>query len=182
MKRWIAPFALVVLTGCQSAAPRDPNAPYYVYPSGMHIGLQHALTIPPDSATVRLQFGHTVASNAVQDTEPYCIFELSTVSEAAQPVSPERFRVTQVEQRIQDFPGMPVSPTVGMLGLFGRGSGPSQVYYVTEFRLDAGQNGHVRSLRCESNQSSLSPPRQKHLTLDEMRGAVGDYFSFDLLH
>jgi hypothetical protein len=180
MKNWIAPLSLTLLAGCQSAPPRDVGSLYRAAPNGLHIRLERPLNIPSDSATVRLQFGHPVASNAMQDTEPYCTFELSTVSDKPQPVEPDIFQVTKIEQRIQDFAGMPVWPTAGMLGLFGRGSGPSQIYYVTQFRLAADHDSHVRSLSCQSNQSSLTPPQQRHLTLDEMRGAVGDYFRFEL--
>jgi len=180
MKRWIAPFSLTLLAGCQGPALHGPESSYYAYSGGMRIGLEQTLTVPAGSATVRLQFGHPVASNAVQDTEPYCIFELDTVRDAPLPGAPGRFEVARVERRIQDFAGMPVSPNVGMLGLFGRGGGPSQVYYVTEFRLNSDRNSPVRSLSCQSNQISYPPQQQRHLALSEMQGAVGNYFSFEL--
>lgn len=182
MKRWIAPLAFVLLAGCQGPEPRGPESPYYAYPGARRISLEQPLTVPAGSATVRLQFGHPVAGNAVQDTEPYCIFELATVRDRPQSVSPDHFAVVRVERRIQDFAGMPVTPTVGMSGLFGRGNGPSQVYYVTEFRLNSDRNSLVRSLSCQSNQISYLPQQQRHLALSEMQGALGAYFSFDLSH
>ncbi len=182
MKRWIAPLAFVLLAACQGPGPRGPESPYYTYPGTKRISLEQTLTIPAGSATVRLQFGQPVASNAVQDSEPYCIFELASVRDLPQSVSPDHFAVARVERRIQDFAGMPVAPTVGMLGLFGRGNGPSQVYYVTEFRLNSDRNSLVRGLSCQSNQISYPLQQQRHLTLSEMQGALGAYFSFDLSH
>jgi len=165
-------FGLTLLAGCQTV----PSVHPYSAPAGLQIELNRPLTVPAESATVRLQSGRTVATNAVQETEPYCIFELNTVRETPQPVAPEHFDVIRVEHRIQDFSGMPVNP---MQGLFGRDNGPSQIYFITEFQLAAGKNGRVRSLSCQSNQSSYTPPQRRHLTLKEMQGAVGDYFSFE---
>jgi hypothetical protein len=176
MKQWTLSIMLTLLAACQGPLTRGPDSAYYTYPTGMNIVLGRTLTVPANSATVRLQFGRTVASNAVQDTEPYCIFELNTVRDVPQPLAPERFDVIRIERRIQDFSGMPVAP---MQGLFGRDEGPSQIYFITEFHLNAGKNGNVRSLSCQSNQSSLTPPQQRHLSLQEMQGAVGDYFSFE---
>jgi hypothetical protein len=182
MKSLVIPFSLALLglvAGCQSTAPRVPGSSDYVYPAGMTIRLLEPLTIPGGYATVRLQSGRTAAPTAVQDTEPYCVFELDTVSAAPQTVSPGRFEVTSTEKRIQDFGGTPVMPSIGLSGLYGH-DGPSHIYYVTEFHLRSAEDRRVRSLSCQSDQSSIPGPAQHHLTLAEMKQAAGAYFDFDL--
>ena len=129
-------FVLVglgLLSGCQTT-PADLEAAGGV--QKIHsIRLDQALTIPAGYATVRLQAGRTVAMNAVQEFDPYCIFELNTVRAAPQKVAPGTFEVTSVQQRIQDFAGMPVMPTAGIMSsIFGDG-GPSQ-HFLTDAEMD----------------------------------------------
>jgi hypothetical protein len=172
-------LGLLLLAGCQTdaALPRDAATG-----SGLTvtaIRLDRPLTIPAGSATVRLQFGHTVASNATQETEPYCSFELATVRAAPQPVEPERFEVVRIERRVRDFAGMPVMPRAFVPGLFGGDDEPSQAYFITEFRLRSGPHAQARSLTCQVNALGLPLSGQRYLTLNEMRAALGDYFSFE---
>ncbi|MDR3393691.1 MAG: hypothetical protein P4L70_01685 [Parasulfuritortus sp.] len=169
----LALIALGLAAGCQSAPTRSD-----VFGLSA-LQLNQTLTIPAGAATVRLQNGQTIATNAVQEFDPYCVFELETVSEAPQSVQPGRFTITSIERRVQDFSGMPVVPNAGVLGPYGD-DGPSQVYYVTLFHLKSDADRRVRSLRCESNQVSIPGPSQRYLSLHEMQGAVGDYFSFEL--
>lgn len=172
--RLVLAFAsLTLLAACQSA-PTLPEGGRY---AGLAVQLREPITVPAGSATVRVQNGKTVAMNAVQEFDPYCIFELDTVRDKPQPVQPGWFDVTKVEQRIQDFSGMPVMPTIGMLGPFYSGGGPSQIYYVTQFYLKSDTDPRIRSLRCESNQIGIPAPAQHFLTAAELKQAMGGYFS-----
>lgn len=168
-------FSLLLLAGCQSPAPHADD----VFPGGTRIRLERPLTIPADSATVRLQFGHVVASNAVQETEPYCIFEVNDVGTTPNTVAAGEFQVVAVERRVQDFSGMPMSPYMNPLAGWGRDS-PSQMYFITRFQLHSAQQPGVRSLSCQSNQINIGS--RHFLGLGEMRQAVGSYFSWQLPH
>lgn len=168
-------FSLLLLAGCQSLAPHADEA----FPGGTRIRLERPLTIPADSATVRLQFGHIVASNAVQETEPYCIFEINDVETMPNTVEPGDFQVVAVERLVQDFSGMPMSPYMNLLAGWGRDA-PSQMYFVTRFRLHSARQPGVRSLSCQSNQISIGS--RHFLSPGEMRQAVGSYFSWQLPH
>lgn len=166
-----------LLAGCQTAPVSGPDTGRLARHVEA-IRINEALTVPAGYATVRLQAGRTVAMNAVQEFDPYCILELDTVSERPQIVRPGRHEVVAIQKRIQDFSGMPINPMVGMGSPAGGDDGPSQIYYVTEFRLKPGGEPRVRSLRCESNQVSIPSPRQHHLSLADMRQAVGRYIDF----
>jgi hypothetical protein len=58
---------------------------------------------------------------------------------------------------------------------------PSFLYFITEFRLRDPQQPNLRSLRCAWNQ--MAPGNRalmRHLTLDEIRSALGDWMQLDL--
>lgn len=148
--------------------------------SALMLSLRQALTVPPNEATVRLQYGHTVARNGVQETDPYCILELATVSAAAQTVPPGSFRITRSQHRVETFSGMPVMPAPHFGGGIGGDGGPSQMYFITEFRLQSDAQPGVRSLTCQHDQGAAGVGIPRHLTLAQMRQALGDYFVLDL--
>lgn len=172
-------LAASFLSACAQGGGYGPESPHYVYPGGLSIELKKPLTIPPGEAGVRLQYGRTVARNGVQETDPHCIFELDTVSDGRQTVQPEAFRVTRWQRRITTFSGMPVGFRAVALTDFDDGR-PSQIYYITEFRLRSEQQPAVRSLTCQHDQAAPGIAIARHLTLAEMRAALGEYFVLDL--
>jgi hypothetical protein len=183
----IIAVTLGLMTGGANAAgwgsDWGPESPYYRYPAGLSLTLRQALTVPPEAATVRLQYGRVVASNAVQEHDAHCIFELDTVRETPQTVRPQNMRVTDVRRSVSTFSGMPVWPyppfLSGRVGWNGDG-GPSHIYYKTEFRLRSEVQPEVRSLTCQSNQMAPGIGIMRHLTLAEIRQALGDYFNLEL--
>jgi len=163
------------VSGCANPADSGPDGPYFDYPAGSQIRLEQALEIPPEQATVRVQWGRPVARNGVEEVEPHCILEVNEVRDTAQVVAPDRFDIVRVERRSETFGGLPVGPMAGM-GL-GRDQ-PSHVYYKTLFHLRSANQPNVRSLTCQSNQMAAGIAIMRHLTLPEMRQAVGPYFRF----
>jgi hypothetical protein len=167
------PALLLVLAfvsaGCAST-PR-PDSPVAV------LSLLRPLEISPGEASVRLQYGRTVARNGLQETDPHCIFEVNTVLETSREIQPGAFRILRASRRETGFSGMPIPfwHRYGQ-GLF-RHDGPSHIYYLTEFQLQSDGQPDIRSLTCLHNQASASIPR--HLSLAEMRQALGSYFSLD---
>lgn len=172
----------ILLGACASERGDGPGSPEYAFPAGLSVRLAQALAIPPGEASVRLQYGRPVARNAVQETDPYCIFEVDALADAPRSLAPEAFRVTGIQRRVETFSGMPVGawPAFGF-GL-GRYGGPSQVYYLTEFRLRSDTGSGARSLTCQHNQAAAGIGIPRHLTLAEMRTAVGGYFALELPH
>lgn len=176
-------LALMFAAGAAAAADYGPESPYYRYPAGLSLTLLRPLAVPPDSATVRLQFGRIVARNGVQEVEPHCIFELDTVRDREQPVLPHTMQVTDVRRNVSTFSGMPAWPLFGpsflRVGSPDDG-GPSHIYYKTEFRLRSAQQPEVRALTCQSNPLPAGAAFMRHLTLPEIRAALGGYFSLNL--
>src|SRR4030065_2509225 len=79
---------ILLLGGCAGLESPDPASPYYAYSSGWMVQLNRPLTIPPDAATVRLQYGRIVPRNSVQEHEPFCVVELDTERPGPQALQP----------------------------------------------------------------------------------------------
>ena len=168
---------LLILGGCAGLESPDPASPYYAYTTGWAVQLHRPLTIPPAAATVRLQYGQVVARNSVQEQDPFCVVELDTVGEAPQVLQPGRFEVWRVTRNIDPISAARPSPWVKAHRVMDDGE-PSFLYYITEFRLRDPTQPNLRSLRCAWNQ--FAPGNRmlmRHLTLNEIRWALGDWMS-----
>ncbi len=169
--------AMLALTAC-GTAQYGQDSPYYRYPPGVTLVLNQPLDIPPDAATVRLQYGGTVARNSVQEQDPFCVFELTTVRPIAQRVEPDTFEVVDVNYSISTIAKAPepASPFL-RVGMGGMDSKPSFLYYKTAFRLRSARQPHVMAMTCMSNQLLSGDPAFRYLTLAEIRQALGSLFS-----
>jgi hypothetical protein len=183
MKKIAVALALLGFASCSTARDYGPDSPYYHFPTGWQITLNRPIEIPPGWATVRLQYGHVVPFNSVQEVDPHCIFELDTVKDAPQPVQPDSFTVTKVTRDITTLAGMTASTglvRVSMSLVDDDNGGPTQLYYRTIFRLHSDRQPQVRSLTCQSDQLAPGIAIMHHLTVPEMHQALGDYFTLHL--
>lgn len=175
MKAWMTGFALL-LGGCASLESPNPASPYYAYSTGWVAQLNQPLTIPRDAATVRLQHGEIVPRNSVQEYDPYCVVELDTVSPEPQILKPGRFEVWRVTRRVETLAAR-ISPFVKTGHVFDDGA-PSFLYYKTEFHLRDPAQPNLRSMTCAWDQMAPgSYPFMRHLTLDEIRSALGNWIT-----
>jgi hypothetical protein len=165
----------VLLAACAGLESSDPASPYYAYSSGWVAQLNRPLTIPPDAATVRLQYGRIVPRNSVQEHDPFCVVELDTVQAGPQTLQPGRFEVWRVTRRVNPITAARSLPYVRTaLGVdYGE---PSFLYFITEFRLRDPAQPNLRGMTCAWNQ--MTPANRalmRHLTLDEIQSALGDW-------
>jgi len=167
---------VLLLGGCAGLESPDPASPYYAYTTGWTAQLNRPLTIDPASATVRLQFGRVVPRNGVQEYAPFCVVELNTVSDEAQTLQPGRFEVWRVTRSVSTIAAA-ASPFV-KVGLMVDHSEPSFLYFKTEFRLRDATQPKLRSMTCMWDQMAPgNRPWMRHLTLDEIRQALGDWMT-----
>jgi len=168
---------IALLAGCASLQSSDPASPHYAYSTGWRVELVRPLTIEPGAATVRLQYGRVVPRNGVQRHDPHCVVELNTVSDGPQTLQPGRFEVLRVIRSTNDF--------FVDAGRFLRqvrhvdDDGPLSMFFITEFRLHDPAQPNLRSMTCAWDQ--LAPgnfPMMRHLALDEIRSALGDWMRF----
>jgi hypothetical protein len=162
----------LLLAGCGGIESLNPASPYYAYSSGWVVRLNQPLTIAANAATVRLQYGQVVPRNGVQEHNPYCVVELNTVRDEPQILQPGRFEVWRVTRSIDTIAAAP-SPLI-RAAFVADVSGPSFLYYKTEFRLRDSTQPDIRSMTCAWDQ--MAPGNlafMRHLTLDEIRRALG---------
>lgn len=170
---------IAALGGCGSLASPDPGSPYYAYLPGWRVQLNRELPIDPGAATVRLQYGRIVPRNGVQEYDPFCIMEVNTLNNQVQLLQPGRFEVVQVTRSVSDIAAAAshlIPPGLMQVGFMGGGYTPSFLYYITSFRLRDVSQPNIRSLRCAWDQ--MAPGNRslmRHLTLDEIRSALGDW-------
>jgi hypothetical protein len=167
----------VLLGGCAGLESPDPASPYYAYTSGWVVQLNRPLTIEPDAATVRLQYGRIVPRNSVQEHDPFCVVELETVRTEPQTLQPGRFEVWRVSRSVSPITVMAKSPLMRARYIEDDGN-PSFLYFITEFRLRDPAQPALRGMRCAWNQ--MAPGNRalmRHLTLNEIRWALGDWMT-----
>lgn len=94
-------------------------------------------------------------------------------------MAPGRFAILDIRRSVETFAGMPVPPTAFLRVGLGHDNGPSHIYYKTAFLLAANPQA-ARSLTCMSNQYMPGIPIMRHLTLAQIRDALGRRISLDL--
>jgi hypothetical protein len=167
---------VLLMGGCAGLESPDPASPYYAYSTGWAVQLNRALQIPAAAATVRLQYGRIVPRNSVQEYDPFCVVELNTVRDEAQTLQPGRFEVWRVTRSVSTIAAA-ASPFI-KAALVVDNSQPSFLYFKTEFRLRDAAQPDLRSMTCMWDQMAPgNRPLMRHLTLDELRAAVGDWMT-----
>ena len=174
--RTIGILAALLLGGCAPLVSPDPASPHYGYPAGWAVRLARALEIPPGAATVRLQYGRIVPRNGVQEHDPFCVVELTTVRPGPQILQPGRFEVWRVTRSI-DTVAAAAAPFI-KTGMMGHDTVPSRLYYKTRFHLrDPGQPNLLDMTCLWDPTAPGNRPFMRHLTLDEIRAAVGGWMT-----
>lgn len=166
----------LLLGSCAGLESPDPASPHYAYSTGWAMQLHRPLTIEAGAATVRLQYGRVVPRNGVQEHDPFCVVELNTVGDGAQTLQPGRFEVWRVTRSVSTVAAA-ASPFV-TVGLGFDHDAPSFLYFKTEFRLRDAAQPDLRSMTCMWNQMAPgNRPLMRHLTLHEIRQALGDWMT-----
>jgi len=149
----------ILLMGCAATTPYlpGPTAHSEVKP-GSILKLNKTITIPPNSAGVRIQNGK-IAEGRLDAWNTNCRFETRDPAKTNQDIQADEFKVTQVgvEYSIND-----ASESQNMR---------------TNFYLTSEKQPHVSLLMC---QAWFNPSDARHLMLSEVEQAVGELFTFQL--
>jgi hypothetical protein len=172
---------MLTAAACRPLSSYPIDSPYYQPPAGSRLILNQSIVIPPDSATVRFQFGQVV--QGVNDFETNCVFELTTVRDVPQPVEPQEFVVTKVRSGSSTRnSGRQPGPGLMKVHFGPSDSGPVRYFFKTEMFLRSDRQPNVLMLTCqhawETGSSSLE--FQRPPTVAEMGAALGAYFTLRL--
>lgn len=180
MKKALIFLLALGLWGCDTSRSYGPETPYYRFPAGSRLVLNQALEIPANWASVRIQNGRVVPFGHVQEQLPHCIFEIDTVRETPQRVEPDSFGIVKV---VRSESTLAVASS-GFFFSVGNASsdfgGPAQMFYKTIFTLHSARQPGVLRMTCQSDQYAAGVGIPRHLTVSEIRQALGDLFTLEL--
>ena len=173
-----APFLVLtsalLLVACESQVIIDVNSQFYSVPLGSEFVLNRDISIPADNTSAYLQYGKLVASRDVDFYKPHCKFELYTISTKARVVKPDTFVVIKIVDQREDV--SVAAPRYAGLG-FSYGDGPLHLTYSTAMYLESNIQPDVFRLDCKRWDD---PAIGEYLSINEMRDALGDYFTLKL--
>lgn len=167
--------SIALLGACQTHVAPSEDSPYYAVPVGSRLVLNRPLTIPPNGASVYIQYGQIVSFNTRDAYYPHCRFELSTLGPGPQTVEPDEFVVHKVRQEIivsRAFtrPGL-------LLAQGGGDDGPDSKMYSRILYLRSATQPEVLRIACMRwHDLAFS----HHLTIREIRNTLSDLFTLRL--
>jgi len=174
--------AALLLSACQTSYEGNEDSPYYQIPVGSKLILRQEVTIPPHVAGVYLQDGEIKPFSLVNKYYPHCRFEVWKLRDAPQAIKPDEFTITKVTQEMTDSVSAgnvrlaDVSIGIGMQ-VGHRDDGASMEIYVTRLNLRSPTQPDVFRLSCGQ---WAYPPTAQHVTISEIRKALGDVFTLSL--
>lgn len=166
--------SVLLLVACESEPIRDENSQFYSVPLASEFVLNREITIPADNTSVYLQYGKIAASRDVDFYMPHCKFELYTISTKSRVVKPDTFLVIKIVDRREDV--SVGAPRYAGLGI-SYSNGPLHMTYSTAMYLESNMQPDVFRLDCKRWDD---PAIGEYLSINEMRGALGDYFTLKL--
>lgn len=147
---------------------------FFSVPLGSTFTLHREITIPPDQTSVYLQNGTLGASRDVDFYKPNCKFELFTISVEARRVKPDTFVVIRIVDQREDV--SLTWPTYAGLGM-ASGDGPIHLTFSTTMYLESNIQPDVFRMNCKRWDH---PAIGEFVSINEMRQALGDYFTLEL--
>lgn len=165
---------LVLLTACQALPALRSDPAYFVIRPGAKLVLNQDLTIPAGRVSVYVQGGQLVPYAELNGYHPHCKFELRAIKDAPQTVTADTFLIERVRRDVVHSVGIEGAQRVSTVNHDG---GPTFVVYATMLDLRAPAQPNVMRLTCGQWDD---PYRATHLTVDEMRRALGGIFTLAL--
>ena len=160
--------------GCDSPPVKDEESQFFSVPLGSTFTLNREITIPPDQTSVYLQNGKLGSVSDIDFYQPHCKFELFAISTEPRVVKPDTFVVTRIVDRREDVSVF--WPTYAGLGM-AWGDGPIHLTYSTTMYLESKIQPDVFRMDCKRWDD---PAIGEYLSINEMRQALGDYFTLTL--
>jgi hypothetical protein len=170
----------LLLLACNTVVVNNEDSPFYSIPVGSKLVLHQTVTVPASRASLYIQGGRIAPYSDINQYHPHCKFELNTIKDVPQIVEPDRFEVYKVVHGV-DYAGGGFA-VVGNLGFSFAGrsntNGPSPEPYATILYLRSVKNPDARVMTCQHWED---PTDARHLTIDEIRKALGNIFTLVLM-
>ena len=183
MRQLILLSVVGFLAACQTAAYEgNENSPFYPVPSGSTLTLTRSVTIPANQVAVYLQGGEIMPASRINQYYPHCKFELIHRRDTGQTVRPDDFEIIRVVQETGHSVALAGLQTAQMSVGIGINvgmdrDGSSLQTYSTRLMLRSARQPQVFRLSC--GQAAL-PHEGQHVSINEMRKALGNLFTLEL--
>ena len=167
------------LSACSHNAVKDENSEFYAVPVGSLLVLIQDVTIAGDQVAVYVQNGELMQYNEVNFYLPNCKFEIYSMSEQPRTVQTDTFEIIKVEDDIESsslqksvrLAALDDALTFGMLDR-------SYVFnYATLMYLNSAKQQDVYRLTCQHWEDVMD---DRHLSIKQMRGAMGGVFTLKI--
>lgn len=173
MKRLLLIIGMAVVTACATRI-YPVTSPYYMVPVGSTVTVNRTLTIEPDLARVRFQYGKLISEKEKNKYYANCSILVREVKETAQTIQPGNFTVVRsrkTEEYVKRDSRLVYASMLYRTDL-DEDSGPMAAEYTTILDLQSQQQPQVMRLECTYWED---PYDAKHLTLAEMQKTLGDW-------
>ena len=172
-------FVLAVLAACSTNDSKNETSYYYAVPVGSSIVLHQHVSISGDQVATYVQNGELMPYDSVNKYLPNCKFELYTMSEQSRTVDPDTFDITRVVDEIESSSlskdiHVALHGDALMLGMLDR----SYMFnYATMMYLKSENQKDVYRMTCQHWEDLRD---DRHLTIEQMRQAMGEIFTLNI--
>lgn len=161
------------LVACAATATHDESSPYFSIPKGSRIVLNQEVEILPHSARAYVQNGRLQSLRDIDRFRAHCKFEMKRALPTAQKIQPDTFVVLKtIDSTDRGTHSGAIQPV--SLRLAG---GLNFELYTTTIYLDSATQKTVESITCQHLED---PVRARHLSIQEMRQALGSVATLEL--
>jgi hypothetical protein len=185
MVRAILLTVVLLLSACMADYYKkyqgDVDSPYYLVPVGSTLVQNQDVVIPPNTASTYFQGGVTMPQSQVNQYHPFCKFEVLKVKDSAQTIKADTYVIKKVVQERTDSVDAGqirlAALSDGMGTMVGGIYGTVTITLVTRMFLHSDKQPDVYGLSCGH---WVYPSTGQHLTIHEMRTALGGVFTLQL--
>ena len=179
MKHVCCLMVIMLLTACGINTTKDEGSVYYAVPVGSTLTLNQDITISGNQVAIFVQNGELLRYREVDFYSPNCKFELYTISDQPRTVNQDSFKITKV---VDEIDTAEVAKSTYLAALDG---GMTLSYidtsymfnYATVMSLQSEQQTNVFRIACQHWEDLMD---SEHLTVAQMRQAMGDVFTLEI--
>ena len=178
MRQFLTALLIIAISACAQTQARDVSSVFYSIPVGSVLRLNQPLQIAPESVSVFMQRGQLIAESLVDRYQPYCKFELYSMSDAPRTVLPDTFVIKKVVDETELTTQLPTKlASYRVAGLMLVSDTPSIYTYTTHLYLHSETRPDVYRMSCMHWEDIQD---DNYLTVAQMREAMGTLFTLEL--
>jgi hypothetical protein len=179
LKQVYSVLAIAVLAGCSSNYVKDEDSVFYAVPVGSFLVLNQDVTIAGDQVAVYVQNGELMQEVEVNKYYPNCKFEVYKISELPRTVQADTFEIIKVVDDIESSSLLKNSRLAALDNAITLSSlDRSYVFnYATLLYLNSEKQNDVYRLICQHWEDIFY---DRHLSITQMRKAMGDVFTLEI--